>query len=101
MNENSEYSKPKDAWASADEYEQYVGRWSRVVASEFLKWLPIPEGSAWLDIGCGTGVLSQTILQFENPVRVKGIDRSEGFVAFAKEHTQDSRSSLMWGMLRH
>src|SRR5215207_1791734 len=91
MNENSTSSKPKDSWASADDYELYVGRWSRLVAREFLKWLAIPAGSQWLDVGCGTGVLSQTILQFENPDRVKGIDRSEGFVTFAKEHVLDSR----------
>ena len=91
MNENSMSSKPKDAWASGDKYEPYVGRWSRLVAREFLKWLAIPAGSQWLDVGCGTGALSQTILQFAEPAKIKGIDRSEGFVAFAKEHTQDSR----------
>jgi SAM-dependent methyltransferase len=91
MNENSKPSKPKDSWASADDYEVYVGRWSRLVAREFLKWLSVPAGSQWLDVGCGTGVLSQTILQFAEPASVKGIDRSESFIAFAKEHTQDSR----------
>lgn len=91
MNENPSSSKPKDSWASGDKYEPYIGRWSRLVAREFLNWLAIPEGSQWLDVGCGTGALSQTILQLANPARVKGIDRSEGFVAFAKEHTQDSR----------
>ena len=91
MNENSMSSKPKDSWASGDKYEPYIGRWSRLVAREFLNWLAIPAGSQWLDVGCGTGALSQTILQFTNPARVQGIDRSEGFVAFAREHTQDSR----------
>jgi len=91
MNENSMSSKPKDSWASGDNYEPYIGRWSRLVAREFLKWLAVPAGSQWLDVGCGTGALSQTILQFENPARVRGIDRSEAFITFAKEHTQDSR----------
>jgi len=91
MNENSKTSKPKDSWASADDYELYVGRWSRLVAREFLKWLAIPAGSQWLDVGCGTGALSQIILQFAEPAKIKGIDRSEGFITFAKEHTQDSR----------
>lgn len=91
MNENSMSSKPKDSWASGDKYEPYIGRWSRLVAREFLSWLAIPAGSQWLDVGCGTGALSQTILQFAEPARVQGIDRSEGFVAFARDHTQDSR----------
>jgi len=91
MNENSMSSKPKDAWASGDKYEPFIGRWSRLVAREFLKWLAIPGGNQWLDVGCGTGALSQTILQFAEPAKIKGIDRSEGFVNFAKEHTPDSR----------
>ena len=91
MNENSMPSKPKDSWASGDHYEPYIGRWSCLVAHEFLKWLAIPAGSQWLDVGCGTGALSQTILQFAEPAKIKGIDRSEGFIAFAKEHTPDSR----------
>lgn len=89
MNENSK--KPKDNWASGDLYEGYMGRWSRLVAREFLNWLAIPAGNQWLDVGCGTGVLSQTILQLAQPAQIKGIDRSEGFVNFARERIQDSR----------
>ena len=91
MTENTTPSKPKDAWASGDKYEPYIGRWSRLVAREFLKWLAVPAGSQWLDVGCGTGALSQTILQFAEPANIKGIDRSDGFVAYAKEHTPDKR----------
>jgi SAM-dependent methyltransferase len=91
MNENSIPSRPNDNWESGNQYEPYIGRWSRLVAREFLSWLAIPSGSQWLDVGCGTGALSQTILQFAEPAKVKGIDRSEGFITFAKEHTQDSR----------
>ena len=89
MNENSK--KPKDNWANGDLYEGYMGRWSRLVAREFLNWLAVPAGNQWLDVGCGTGVLSQTILQLAEPAQIKGIDRSEGFVNFARERVQDSR----------
>jgi SAM-dependent methyltransferase len=91
MNQNSTSSKPKDSWASGDKYEPYIGRWSRLVAREFLNWLEVPEGSRWLDVGCGTGALCQTILQVAEPAKIQGIDRSEGFVQFAREHTPDSR----------
>ena len=80
-----------DVWASGDAYEQYVGRWSRLVAKEFIPWLAIPEDRQWLDVGCGTGALSQTILTLANPKKVKGIDRSEDFVNTARSgvtHTQ-------------
>jgi len=54
-------SPRKDVWAAGDLYEPYVGRWSRVVAKEFLAWLAVPAGRRWLDVGCGTGALSQTV----------------------------------------
>jgi hypothetical protein len=44
--------------ASGDVYEPYVGRWSRLVAPEFLAWLDAPSELAWLDVGCGTGALT-------------------------------------------
>jgi SAM-dependent methyltransferase len=88
---NTSSRKPNDTWVSGEAYEQYVGRWSRPVAREFLKWLAVPTGSHWLDIGCGTGALSQTILAFSNPAGIKAIDRSEDFVAFARARTPDER----------
>jgi len=91
MNKKPISSRLKDSWASGEDYERYVGRWSRLVAREFLTWLAIPAGSQWLDVGCGTGVLSQTILQFAEPANVRGIDRSESFVALARVNTQDKR----------
>src|SRR6266487_5076452 len=73
-----------DAWSSGDSYERHVGRWSRLVAQEFIHWLAIPEASEWLDVGCGTGALSQTILKLTNPEKLKGIDRSEDYVKSAR-----------------
>lgn len=89
MAENSK--KLKDNWANGDLYEGYIGRWSRHVAREFIQWLAAPVGGQWLDVGCGTGALSQTILQLAEPAQIKGIDRSEGFVNFAKEYVRDNR----------
>jgi len=80
-----------DNWSAGDLYEGYMGRWSRSVAREFINWLNVPSGSQWLDVGCGTGALSQTILQLTEPAHIKGIDRSEGFVNFARERVQDNR----------
>jgi SAM-dependent methyltransferase len=74
-----------DVWASGDAYEQYVGRWSRLVAKEFIRWLAIPADRQWLDVGCGTGALSETILRLANPNRIKGIDRSAQFIETARE----------------
>src|SRR5690349_6548188 len=85
---------PKDAWASGDSYEPYIGRWSRVIAREFLHWIAIPEGSRWLDVGSGTGALTGTILEMGNPGKVKGIDRSEDYVDFTRANVQDRRAEF-------
>jgi SAM-dependent methyltransferase len=87
----------QDTWASGDSYEPYVGRWSRLVARAFFQWLAIPAGGRWLDVGCGTGALTQTLLEVAAPRSVKGIDRSQGYVAFARAHTPDGRAQFAAG----
>ena len=84
-------ARPSDAWADGAAYEPYIGRWSRLVAREFVAWLAMAPGSRWLDVGCGTGALSQTILDCADPAEVHGIDRAEGYVAFAREQVRDAR----------
>jgi len=87
----------KDVWAAGDLYEPYVGRWSRVVAREFLAWLGMPKGKQWLDVGCGTGALTQCILGDAAPASVSAIDPSAGFIEHAKAHTADTRASFEVG----
>jgi SAM-dependent methyltransferase len=85
-------SRSADVWASGDAYEPYVGRWSREVARKFLAWLDMPPGGQWLDVGCGTGALSETILRVTLPSEVVGIDPSAEYVAYARTHVPDPRA---------
>lgn len=77
-------AQQQDSWSAGDAYEPYVGRWSRLVAAEFLDWLDIPPDGRWLDLGCGTGALSEVILHRSAPRQVIGLDQSEAFVSFAR-----------------
>jgi SAM-dependent methyltransferase len=86
-----------DVWASGTAYDPYIGRWSRLVAREFLAWLAIPAGRRWLDVGCGTGALSQTILETASPRDVLGIDASERYVAHARRKVTDGRARFAVG----
>ncbi|RMF82394.1 MAG: class I SAM-dependent methyltransferase [Chloroflexi bacterium] len=79
------------SWASGDEYEYFMGRWSRLIAREFLPTLDVSLGGRWLDIGCGTGALSRTILAMMSPQLVQGIDASADYVAFARTQANDHR----------
>jgi SAM-dependent methyltransferase len=91
---------PRDVWASGAAYEPYVGRWSRLVARDFLAWLALPPGARWLDLGCGTGALSAAILAHAAPREVVGIDPSAGYVAYAREQVRDPRARFVVGDAR-
>ena len=82
---------PKERWGDGGSYERYVGRWSRIVAGEFLAWLAVPTGKSWTDVGCGTGGLVEGILNQYAPKAVIGIDRAEGFLAEARRNINDAR----------
>jgi SAM-dependent methyltransferase len=86
-----------DRWATGDLYEPYVGRWSRVVAGEFLAWLGAPPSLDWLDIGCGTGALVEAIAERCHPRHLAGIDPSEAFLAFARQRLGPGRATLQQG----
>lgn len=92
---------PVDPWTSAANYERYVGRWSRLVADAFLRWLGVPPHGAWLDVGCGTGALTQTILALAEPASVTGVDRSEAYIEGARARVTDPRATFVVSDAQH
>jgi SAM-dependent methyltransferase len=86
---------PGDVWASGAAYEPYIGRWSRPVARDFLEWLDVPPNSVWVDVGCGTGALTETILAITTPARVEASDRSPMFIEYARANVRDPRAGFV------
>jgi len=84
-----------DVWDDGTAYELYVGRWSRRIAAEFVRWLALPPGAAWLDFGCGSGALTQTVLAEASPGLVVGCDQSNGYIDYARHHTPDPRARFV------
>lgn len=76
------------AWTRGDAYERWAGRWSRLIADQYVPWLHAPAASSWLDVGCGTGSVSEAILRRAQPGRVVGLDRSEGYLAEARRRLE-------------
>lgn len=77
-----------DSWSDGEAYERYVGRWSSRIGELFLDRLAARPGARWLDIGCGTGALSERIHATQAPSRLIGVEPSEGFRAVARERVQ-------------
>jgi trans-aconitate methyltransferase len=90
-------SKRLETWGSGDAYERWVGRWSRSVGREFLRWLALPSGLAWADVGCGTGQLTTCILAECDPRSIVGVDSSDAFIAQAQHMVTDPRSRFEAG----
>lgn len=86
-----------DAWTAGRSYDEYMGRWSRAVAREFLGWLDVPERLDWLDVGCGTGALTSTVLAARAPASIVGVDPSVGFVEHARSVVTDVRARFEVG----
>lgn len=64
--------RPDDSWNRGDPYERYVGRWSHAVAERFVDWLALPPSLRWLDVGCGTGALTDAIDAKCRPAQLAG-----------------------------
>ena len=81
----SETTEKKEKWTSGDAYEIWMARWSKLLAPQFLDWLQVPPGKEWVDVCCGTGILSLAIAEGHRPTRVVGIDRAEAQIEFARQ----------------
>jgi SAM-dependent methyltransferase len=75
-----------DKWTSGAAYDQWMGRWSKLIADEFLSWLGQPLKLRWLDVCCGSGVLTEAIVDGCAPLRVSGVDASAQQIEFARAH---------------
>jgi SAM-dependent methyltransferase len=86
-----------ERWHDGSGYESYIGRWSRRVAERFVAGLQVRYGAEWVDVGCGTGVLTRTILELADPLTIIGVDPSPPFLATARTATRDTRATFLEG----
>jgi SAM-dependent methyltransferase len=65
---------------AAEAYEAFMGRWSRVLAVPFADFVGIVDGMRMLDVGCGTGALTDELMARLPGSSVAAVDPSESFV---------------------
>jgi len=65
-------------------YERFMGRWSRAIGNEFLHWLEPEPGCRWLEIGCGTGVFTEVLLDAVAPQSLIAVDPAVAQIDYAR-----------------
>ena len=81
-------------FTDASAYERFMGRWSRAVAPPFLRWMAPPRRARWLDVGCGTGILAEALLELCEPASVVGIDPAAAQIEQASHGPAGGRASF-------
>ena len=74
-----------------------MGRWSQLLARDFLSWLAPSSNLRWLDVCCGSGILSEAIVQRFAPARVNGLDASAQQIEFARAHRASPATTFETG----
>jgi len=90
-----------DKWTSGSAYDLWMGRWSRLLAEQFLLWLDVRPGLRWLDVCCGGGIVTEAVGQRCSPASVKSIDASPQQIAFARRHRQRQGVAFQLGDAMH
>lgn len=80
-----------DGWNAGATYEDFMGRWSRPLSEEFVRWVGLPPGGHWLDVGTGTGAVATAICALAQPASVVGCDPSAVFIEVAQHKLADPR----------
>lgn len=79
---------------AAEAYDSFMGRYSRPLAEVFVEFASLPESGRALDVGCGTGALTDVLARRFGQTEVAAVDPSPGFVAA-------TAARLPWADVRH
>ena len=72
-------------FSHAGAYDEFIGRYSTLLAPEMADFARVARGQRVLDVGCGPGALTTELVRRVGPDAVTAIDPSEPFVLAARE----------------
>ena len=77
-------------FSAGDAYERFMGRWSRALAPQLVQFAGVRDGDTVLDVGSGTGALTDAAAAAAPSSTIVGIDPSEAYVSLAQQrHTAE------------
>jgi SAM-dependent methyltransferase len=71
-------------FSAGEAYDRFMGRWSQRLATAFVEFAGVEAGDRVLDVGLGTGSLTNAVLERSSTTRVVGIDPSAEYVNFVR-----------------
>ncbi len=77
--------RSRDMFSEASAYERFMGRWSRMLAPQFIAFSGTRDGDRVLDVGCGTGTLTFALEAQTRKSRITGVDISPEYVTYARK----------------
>lgn len=84
-------------FSEAEAYEYFMGRWSRSMAPELVRFAGVRDGEALLDVGAGTGALTAALAAAAPSSHIIGIDPAAPYISIAKAQQGSSRSQFEVG----
>lgn len=66
-------------------YDRFMGGYSRQLAAEFVRTVPLQPGDQVLDIGCGPGALTNELVSAVGAENVSAIDPSPPFLVYCQQ----------------
>lgn len=85
------------AFGMVEAYERLIGRWSRAAAPAFVDFACIGDAVDVLDVGCGTGALTATLLERLPGSSIMGIDREAAYLQACRTAWPTPRCRLVRG----
>jgi ubiquinone/menaquinone biosynthesis C-methylase UbiE len=78
-------------------YERFIGQSGRAAGAIFLDWVVPPADAVWLDVGCGTGLFTELILDSCRPSAVHAIDQADAQIEHARRKAVAQRAHFRTG----